>query len=109
VHRTEGENTASGLFFGQSSFSNMAVVKGTSALNMSELVKDEEELKLFAPMGCGFQTGAGAVTKLADVGEKDTVAVSAHVMSLLRCAHFTDTDLPDLRSWRSWHFCSYGK
>lgn len=73
--REDGTKTA-GLFFGQSSFSKLAVVKGTSALNVEGLVKDEEELKLFAPMGCGFQTGAGAVTELADVGEYDSIAVS---------------------------------
>ncbi|CAO2651388.1 Nn.00g039580.m01.CDS01 [Neocucurbitaria sp. VM-36] len=75
VYQVDGEKTAGGLFFGQSSFSNLAVVRGTSAVNVEGLVKDEEELKLFAPMGCGYQTGAAAVTELADVGEKDAVAV----------------------------------
>ena len=65
-----------GSFFGQSSFSKLALVKGTSAVNVSALVKDEEELKLFAPLGCGMQTGAGAVTELANVGKQDTVTVS---------------------------------
>lgn len=65
---TEGKPIA-GSFFGQSSFSNFALVKGTCAVNVSDLVKDEEELKLFAPLGCGMQTGAGAVTELADAGE----------------------------------------
>ncbi|KAF2825131.1 GroES-like protein [Ophiobolus disseminans] len=76
-HVYEGENGKStgGLFFGQSSFSKLALVKATSALNVQELVHDEEELKLFAPMGCGYQTGAGAVTELADVRERDEVAV----------------------------------
>ncbi|OAK96596.1 GroES-like protein [Phaeosphaeriaceae sp. SRC1lsM3a] len=71
---TNGKSIA-GSFFGQSSFSNLALVKGTSAVNVSHLVKDKEELKLFAPLGCGMQTGAGAVTQLADVGQQDAIAV----------------------------------
>jgi Zn-dependent alcohol dehydrogenase len=75
VYKSESGTEISGLFFGQSSFSKLAVVKGTSALNVSNLVKDEEELKLFSPMGCGYQTGAGAVTELANTRENDAVAV----------------------------------
>jgi Zn-dependent alcohol dehydrogenase len=75
VYQTKDGMSAGGLFFGQSSFSKMALVKSTSALNVSHLVKDEEELKLFSPMGCGFQTGAAAVTELADVAGRDEIAV----------------------------------
>ncbi|KAF1354267.1 NAD(P)-binding protein [Lizonia empirigonia] len=59
----------------ESSFSSTALVSGTSALNVEQLVKDEEELKLFAPMGCGYQTGAAAVAELAEIGKKDAVVV----------------------------------
>lgn len=76
VYKREGNSAVSGLFFGQSSFSHLAIVKGTSALNVTDLVKDEEELKLFSPMGCGYQTGAGAVAELADVSSNDSIAVS---------------------------------
>lgn len=76
VYQIEGGGSAGGLFFGQSSFSSIALVKGTSVVNVEQLVKDEEELKLFAPMGCGYQTGAAAVTELVDAGKKDTVVVS---------------------------------
>ncbi|KAF2111686.1 hypothetical protein BDV96DRAFT_175332 [Lophiotrema nucula] len=69
----DGSATA-GHFFGQSSFANYAIVKGTSALNVTGSV-NEEELKLFAPFGCGFQTGAGAVTELANATGKDQIAV----------------------------------
>ncbi|KAF2850305.1 NAD(P)-binding protein [Plenodomus tracheiphilus IPT5] len=90
----EGE-AVSGLFFGQSSFSQLAIAKGTSTLNVEGLVKNEEELKLFAPMGCGYQTGAGAVTELADIKSTDAVAIfglggvgmSALMTSALRSAH----------------------
>ena len=77
VYQRENNKSVSGLFFGQSSFSKLALVKGTSTLNVSELVKDEDELKLFSPMGCGYQTGAAAVASLADIGEHDAVAVGS--------------------------------
>jgi Zn-dependent alcohol dehydrogenase len=76
VYQIDGKS-AGGLYFGQSSFSSLALVKGTSIVNVEQLVKDEEELKLFAPMGCGYQTGAGAVTELANVGKKDVVVVGS--------------------------------
>lgn len=82
VYQTEDGKNAGGLFFGQSSFSKLALVKGTSALNVHDLVKDVEELKLFAPLGCGYQTGAGAVAELADVGQRDEIAVSLPFSSL---------------------------
>jgi Zn-dependent alcohol dehydrogenase len=85
VYQAEDGNHVAGLFFGQSSFSKLALIKGTSALNVQDLVKDVEELKLFAPMGCGYQTGAGAVTELADVGKRDEVAVSLRTKSHSRC------------------------
>ncbi|KAJ8119046.1 hypothetical protein OPT61_g95 [Boeremia exigua] len=75
VYQVDNGKSAGGLFFGQSSFSSTALVKGTSVVNVEQLVKDEEELKLFAPMGCGYQTGAAAVTELANVGKKDAVVV----------------------------------
>lgn len=78
VYRLDDGGAGGGLFFGQSSFSQLAVVKGTSALNVQGLVKNEEELKVFAPMGCGYQTGAAAVTELADVKGGDDVCVSLH-------------------------------
>lgn len=46
-----------------------------SVVNVSGIIKSKEELKLFAPLGCGFQTGAGTVTDLAGTTEKDTVAI----------------------------------
>jgi Zn-dependent alcohol dehydrogenase len=76
VYQDENGTAVAGLFFGQSSFSHLALVKGTSALNVTALVKDEEELKLFSPMGCGFQTGAAAITELADIRECDAIAAS---------------------------------
>ena len=90
VYQIDGK-PAAGLFFGQSSFSSIALVKGTSVVNVEKLVKDEEELKLFAPMGCGYQTGAAAVTELVDVGKKDTIVVfglGGVGMSAIMVRHF---------------------
>ncbi|KHN93942.1 alcohol dehydrogenase [Metarhizium album ARSEF 1941] len=58
-------------FFGQSSFSRHAVV------SMSSLVKvpSDTDLALFAPLGCGLQTGAGAVLNTLDVQAGSSVAV----------------------------------
>ncbi|KAI1846879.1 hypothetical protein JX266_007100 [Neoarthrinium moseri] len=74
---TANDNTrnVAGSFFGQSSFSRLTKVQETSIVKVNELIKDEDELKLFAPLGCGIQTGAGTVTELASAKADDTVAV----------------------------------
>lgn len=64
-----------GGFFGQSSLANLAVVKECCIVNMSGIVKDSEELKLFAALGCGFQTGAATVSILARALPSDSVAI----------------------------------
>lgn len=65
---------ASGQFFGQSSFASLSVVKGSSVVSVKGLVNDEE-LKMYSPMGCGFQTGVGTIDILAEAKAKDTVVV----------------------------------
>jgi Zn-dependent alcohol dehydrogenase len=69
------DSKASGSFFGQSSFSSYAIVKESSVVNVTGLVKDEEELKMFAPMGCGFQTGVGTVERFCGADEEDAVVI----------------------------------
>lgn len=64
-----------GGFFGQSSLGNLAVVKASCIVNLSGIVKSREELQLFAPLGCGFQTGAGTVSKLGKAQPEDDVAI----------------------------------
>jgi Zn-dependent alcohol dehydrogenase len=57
-----------GLFFGQSSFSHIALVREASVIPARHLLKDpssDEELKLFAPLVCGLMTGAGTVINMA--------------------------------------------
>ncbi|GLA93274.1 hypothetical protein AtubIFM61612_010468 [Aspergillus tubingensis] len=64
-----------GQFFGQSSFASWTLVQEESVVNVSGLVEGREDLQLLAPLGCGVQTGAGAVIKAANAQPGDTVAV----------------------------------
>jgi Zn-dependent alcohol dehydrogenase len=43
-------------------------------VNVAGLISSEE-LPKFAPFGCGFQTGAGAVVNIAKAQPCDTIAV----------------------------------
>ncbi|KAH6994701.1 alcohol dehydrogenase [Fusarium venenatum] len=58
-------------FFGQSSFARLAIVHRSSLVK----VKDDTNLALFAPLGCGLQTGAGAILNTLDVQPGKTVAI----------------------------------
>ncbi|KAM0428126.1 hypothetical protein ACHAPT_007026 [Fusarium lateritium] len=68
-------SSVAGGFFGQSSLANLAVVKESCIVNVNGIVKDREELKLFAPLGCGFQAGAATVSILAKAQPTDSVAI----------------------------------
>jgi Zn-dependent alcohol dehydrogenase len=70
-----GESSIGGTFFGQSSFSNLSIVKQCSVVNVKGIVKDRNELQLFAPLGCGIQTGSGTVINAAQATEKDVVCI----------------------------------
>lgn len=61
----------SGLFFGQSAFSTLALVDGRSVVR----VGPDAPLDLLAPLGCGVQTGAGAVLNVLRPRSRDTIAV----------------------------------
>lgn len=65
----------SGKFFGQSSFASLSVVNQASVLPAKDLIRNKDELQLFAPLGCGIQTGAGAVLNIAKPGKRDRVMV----------------------------------
>jgi Zn-dependent alcohol dehydrogenase len=62
-------------FFGQSSFARYSVVSERSIVNVKELLHNHDELKLFAPLGCGFQTGMGAICNTSSAGPDDTVMI----------------------------------
>ncbi|OCT50242.1 Aryl-alcohol dehydrogenase [Cladophialophora carrionii] len=77
VYATEGSTDfkIGGSFFGQSSFASHAVVKERSAVNLQGLIDSDEDLKLLAPLGCGVQTGTGAIINTANVQAGQDVAV----------------------------------
>ncbi|MFC9502805.1 NAD(P)-dependent alcohol dehydrogenase [Streptomyces sp. NPDC057002] len=72
VH-TEDGTPLGGLFFGQSSMARHALVSAQSVVRVD--AADEEELALLAPVGCGIQTGVGAVLNLLRPNPGETVAV----------------------------------
>ncbi|OAX80739.1 hypothetical protein ACJ72_04923 [Emergomyces africanus] len=69
------EPSIRGSFFGQSSFASLTIAAESSVVNMGGIVRSTEELKLFAPLGCGVQTGCGTITNVANAGPNDTVAI----------------------------------
>lgn len=71
---THGEEIG-GSFFGQSSFSRLTRVKECSVVKVTDLLKNDDQLKVLAPFGCGIQTGAGTITELANAQAADTVAI----------------------------------
>ncbi|KAF5025404.1 hypothetical protein F66182_2506 [Fusarium sp. NRRL 66182] len=58
-------------FFGQSSFARHAIVHRSSLVK----VPQETPLDLFAPLGCGIQTGVGAVLNTLNVKPGSSLAV----------------------------------
>ncbi|KAK3112392.1 hypothetical protein LTR53_011388 [Teratosphaeriaceae sp. CCFEE 6253] len=72
----DGQEGIHGSFFGHSSFANLSVVKESSVVSAKDFVRDAQELKLFAPLGCGLQTGAGSVLNIAKAGKQDSVMVA---------------------------------
>ncbi|KAK5117765.1 hypothetical protein LTR85_008740 [Meristemomyces frigidus] len=70
-----GEHEIGGAFFGQSSFAALSIVKQCSVVNAKDLVRNKKELQLFAPLGCGIQTGSGTVINAAQATEKDVIVI----------------------------------
>ncbi|PGH28648.1 hypothetical protein GX50_08607 [[Emmonsia] crescens] len=69
------EPSIRGSFFGQSSFASLTIAAESSVVNVGGLVRSTDELKLFAPLGCGVQTGCGTITNVANAGPSDAVAI----------------------------------
>lgn len=57
--------------FGQSSFAGYAICHARNAIK----IPSDVPLELMGPLGCGFQTGAGAVLKALDVKAGRSVAI----------------------------------
>ncbi|CAK7220389.1 hypothetical protein SCUCBS95973_004137 [Sporothrix curviconia] len=73
--KAEPAQQIGGSFFGQSSFAQLTRAQETSIVKVTHLIKNREELGMFAPLGCGIQTGAGTITELAQAGPNDKVAI----------------------------------
>lgn len=58
-------------YFGQSSFSHLAVVNVSCLV----VVPDDVDLEVLAPLGCGVQTGMGTITNSLDVPAGSSVAI----------------------------------
>jgi Zn-dependent alcohol dehydrogenase len=77
LNEAESKTAAiAGSFFGQSSFARMSIVKERSVVNVKDLVKSKQELELYAPLGCGFQTGSGTAINVADIQSTDILCVT---------------------------------
>jgi aryl-alcohol dehydrogenase len=66
-----GEQQVSGRFFGQSSFATHALAHERNVVK----VVDEVALELLGPLGCGFQTGAGAIMRSLACEAGSSVAI----------------------------------
>ena len=69
--RDEAGNAVNSHFFGQSSFSTHVNAARRSVVK----VRDDVPLELLGPLGCGVQTGAGAVLNVLRPGPGDSIAV----------------------------------
>ncbi|KAK4167035.1 chaperonin 10-like protein [Cladorrhinum sp. PSN259] len=72
-------------FFGQSSFSRLAVVHERSLVPCQH----PEQMDIYAPMGCGYQTGAGTILNVFKPEPSDTVLIfgtgSVGMAALMAC------------------------
>ena len=79
IFKSKGEDgndvDTSGKFFGQSSFSAYTLVEDKSIVNVTSLIKSQDELKLLAPLGCGLMTGAGSMMNVASLTSESIVLV----------------------------------
>lgn len=112
----DGKTPLQAQYFGQSSFAKLSIVKESSIVPAKDLLRDNEELKLFAPLGCGIQTGAGAILNLVKPGPDDRVLVTGlggvgmsavmvrTVLAAPYCSHLIRTRLQrSLGANRLWH------
>jgi aryl-alcohol dehydrogenase len=67
----KGDQVIHGSFFGQSSFANFALAEERNVVKVPEDIP----LEILGPMGCGIQTGAGAVMNALQAGPGTSIAV----------------------------------
>ena len=69
----KGKETIHGSFFGQSSFASFALANERNTVK----VPDDAPLEMLGPLGCGVQTGAGAVMNSLNPRAGSSIAVFA--------------------------------
>lgn len=83
----DGSTTVRSQFFGQSSFARLSVVQDFSVVKCPV----PDILPCYAPLGCGFQTGAGTVLKAVNPAKSSRVVVfglgSVGIAALLAAVH----------------------
>ena len=67
----KGDETIHGGFFNQSSWASHALALEKTVVK----IQDDVPLELFGPMGCGIQTGAGAVINSLNPNAGDSIAI----------------------------------
>ncbi|MFZ0448512.1 MAG: NAD(P)-dependent alcohol dehydrogenase [Desulfatiglandaceae bacterium] len=67
----KGDQVIHGSFFGQSSFANFALAEERNVVK----VPQDIPLEILGPMGCGIQTGAGAVMNALQAGPGTSIAI----------------------------------
>ncbi|KAK4664064.1 uncharacterized protein QC763_500250 [Podospora pseudopauciseta] len=73
AYQMQDGTPVSGHFFGQSSFAKIAVVSELSVVPIKGM--SEEEMGIWAPMGCGYQTGAGTILDVLKPRKEDVVVI----------------------------------
>lgn len=66
---------AKGKFFGQSSFSKLTVVSSLLVVSVKKFNLTRSQLDQLGPLGCGLQTGAGAVINAGKATKDDSVVI----------------------------------
>ncbi|RRZ94637.1 NAD(P)-dependent alcohol dehydrogenase [Erwinia sp. 198] len=70
-HHTHDGEPVGGSFFAQSAFSNFALVPETNVIK----IRKDVPLELMGPLGCGIQTGAGAIINVLQPEPGSSVAI----------------------------------
>jgi Zn-dependent alcohol dehydrogenase len=68
---SQGGQPLHGMFFGQSSFATYAIARGVNTVK----VGNDVPLELLGPLGCGIQTGAGAVLNSLKLRASESLAI----------------------------------
>lgn len=75
IFQTLAGTWAAGKFFGQSSFSKFSVVNSTLVVNLKDFNLSQEQLDKLGPLGCGIQTGCGAVLNAGGATKGESIVI----------------------------------